>query len=539
VTTTATADRAPRASDRTPIGRAGRANPPDRTPTGDDGWAAIDQAAAPRTRLDPAPRVPWAVGVVAWTGVVTTAVLYGTLAVDRVAVSLRAAPLMGTWGWRWDGWQVVGMVPAAAVGTAVVAWGPALAVRLRWRALLAAAAATAAAWTMALAASDGWHRVTAPLATRHEYEPVAAGIGSGLDDIGAFLAGYVAGLRDQPIHVQGHPPGPVVIAWLADRAGLGGAGWLAALAVAGWAVAAAAALVAARAVAGERAARHAAPALAVLPAAVWAGTSLDALFAGFMAAGIAGAVVAHVRGSTRVAIAAGAVLGLGLLCSYGAAVTLAVPALAVVALAAARPSWGLARWAGAIALGVVAMLLAAGAAGFSWLDGLATTRDAYWDGVAADRPALYLTVAGNPAALALAAGPAVAAGLAVAAASAWRRTAGAGVSPEPASVRRGRRDARTPERAGAGTGVRPARTPQRASAGTGSVPPAAALLLPAGAVLAAAAADLSQLSRGEVERIWLPLVPWLALAAPGDRRGWLAAQVAVALAVQLFLRSPW
>jgi hypothetical protein len=52
-------------------------------------------------------------------------------------------------------------------------------------------------------------------------------------------------------------------------------------------------------------------------------------------------------------------------------------------------------------------------------------------------------------------------------------------------------------------------------------------------------ADLSQLARGEVERIWLPFVPWLALAAPGDRRGWLAVQVAVALALQSLLVSPW
>ncbi|MPY72608.1 MAG: hypothetical protein GEU92_21510 [Alphaproteobacteria bacterium] len=67
----------------------------------------------------------------------------------------------------------------------------------------------------------------------------------------------------------------------------------------------------------------------------------------------------------------------------------------------------------------------------------------------------------------------------------------------------------------------------------------AALVLPAAALVAVALADLSQLSRGEVERIWLPFVPWLALAAPGHRRGWLAAQVAVALILQSVLVSPW
>jgi hypothetical protein len=58
-------------------------------------------------------------------------------------------------------------------------------------------------------------------------------------------------------------------------------------------------------------------------------------------------------------------------------------------------------------------------------------------------------------------------------------------------------------------------------------------------LLAVAAADVSQMARGEVERIWLPFVPWLALAAPGHRRAWLAAQVTVGLALQAALRSPW
>jgi hypothetical protein len=188
---------------------------------------------------------------------------------------------------------------------------------------------------------------------------------------------------------------------------------------------------------------------------------------------------------------------------------LAVPALAVVALARAgasrgpapahpppgtgraRPSLGPARWAAHGAAGGAAVLAAAAAAGFWWLDGLAATRDAYWAGVGAERPGWYLTLVGNPGALALAVGPAVAAGLATAAAHAGRAR-----------------------------GWRPA-------------------LLPAAASSAVLVADLSQLSRGEVERIWLPFVPWLALAAPGDRRGWLGAQVLVALVLQACLASPW
>jgi hypothetical protein len=60
-------------------------------------------------------------------------------------------------------------------------------------------------------------------------------------------------------------------------------------------------------------------------------------------------------------------------------------------------------------------------------------------------------------------------------------------------------------------------------------PAAAAVLL----------ADVSQMARGEVERIWLIFVPLLAVAAPGHRRAWLAAQAGLALVLQATLASPW
>jgi hypothetical protein len=336
----------------------------------------------------------------------------------------------------------------------------------------------AAVWTAALAASDGWARLTEPLTIRHEYEPLAADVQALLP----FLSNYVDRLGEYPIHVQGHPPGPVVVAWALDRVGLGGAGWLALLAIAAWGGAVATALVAARAVAGERSARRAAPTLAVLPAAVWAGTSLDPLFAALAATAVALlALAGGLRRGGGWAVAGGAVLGAALLCSYGVAPLVLVAAVAVAATSE-RP-W---RAAALAATGVAGMMALAAAAGFWWPDGLAATGRAYWEGVAADRPGPYLTLAGNPAALALAVGPATAAGLAALTASKGR-----------------------------------------------------AWLLPAAALVAAAAADLSQMSRGEVERIWLPFVPWLALAAPGHRKAWLAAQVALALTLQSVLVSPW
>lgn len=446
-------------------------------------------------------------GLVGWTTVVAVAVVWGTLRVADAGVGIRAAPLMG----RWDEHAGWGLAPAAALGAAAAWRGPALAARLPWRRLLAATALTTLAWTVALAASDGRDRLTEPLTSRHEYAPAAAQV----DDIGAYVRAYVDHLGDQPVHVQGHPPGPVVLAWLLDRIGLAGAGWLAAVALAGWALAAACTLVAARAVSGEAAARRAAPALAVLPAALWAGTSLDALFAGVIALAVclvllvgvsrhrrsdpavsagderrSGSAAGQPRASsdTLLGVAGGVAGGCALMLTYGA-LPLLLAGTAVALTLAPRPF----ELAAAAGIGALAVLGAAAAAGFWWPDGLAATHGAYWSGLGGRRPGVYLTLAGNPASLALATGPAVAAGLASLASNRWRPSAH---GPHPA-------------------------------------------LLPAAALAAVAAADLSQLARGEVERIWLPFVPWLALAAPGDRRGWLAAQVAVALLLQSILVSPW
>jgi methylthioxylose transferase len=428
-------------------------------------------------------------GVLAWAAVVVVAVVWGTVAVADAGVAIRAAPLMGHW--RGHGGPAVAAAVLVAAG--LIAAGPTLASRAPWRVVPWGAGVAAAGWATALAAADGWHRVTEPLTTRHEYEPFAAGT----TDLGGFLAGFTHDLPTYPVHVQGHPPGPVVLAWALDRVGLGGAGWLAALALAGWGVAVAAALIAARAVAGERAARRAAPALALVPAAVWAGTSLDALFAGLTAGAAALAVLAVTRRSSRLAGAAGLAAGTALTFTYGAVIALAVPVLAGAALVAgdprplggsrgaARPA-ALAAWA---AGGAGAVIAVAAAAGFWWPDGLRATGAAYWGGVGGQRPAVFLTLVGNPAALALATGPAVAAGLA-------------------ATLSRTR------------AAWRPA-------------------LLPAAALAAVLVANLSQMSRGETERIWLPFVPWLALAAPGHRRGWLAAQAALALVLQTALDSPW
>jgi methylthioxylose transferase len=409
-----------------------------------------------------------------WLAVVLLGVVWGSAVVADSGVALRAAPLYGRWSWH-PGW---GLAPAVMLASVVVVWGPMAASRMPWRRLPWFTGAAAIAWTAALAASDGWSQLTAPLTTRHEYEPWAEGVG----DLGGFLSGFTDRLATYPVHVQGHPPGPVVAAWALDRLGLEGAGWLAAVVVAAWGVAVAAALVAVRDLAGEPAARRAGPALVVLPAAVWAGTSVDGLFAALTAVGLALAVRGAARSSAGHVASAGAVLGVALLFTYGAVAFVAIAAGVVVAVGA-RPRPQL-MW---LAAGVLVPLALAGVAGFWWPDGLAATGDAYWRGIGGERPGLYATLAGNPAALALATGPAVAAGL--------------------VSVFR--------------------------------VPDRRAWVLPGAAVVALVVADLSQLTRGEVERIWLPFVPWLALVAPGDRRRWLAGQAGVALLLQAAIVSAW
>jgi hypothetical protein len=68
-----------------------------------------------------------------------------------------------------------------------------------------------------------------------------------------------------------------------------------------------------------------------------------------------------------------------------------------------------------------------------------------------------------------------------------------------------------------------------------------------------AVANLSGLSKAEVERIWLPFAPWVVLAAAwlptraaAGRPSWLApasvllaAQVVVAVAVESLVLTPW
>ncbi len=380
-------------------------------------------------------------------------------------------------------WQ---LLPAVAVAAAVVAAAPAVR-RLRWPLLLPVAWAAAAAWACALAVSEGGGGLTGPLTAPGEYFGGLAALG---DHPLRWLATFTAKAQAYPIHVKGHPPGPMLFLWCLDAAGLHGPGWAAAVIIAAGSSAAVAIAVTVRALAGEETARRALPFLVLMPLAVWIATSMDALF--LCAGAWAVALLAHAcagRSPRALACAAGLLFGLLPYLSYGLLPLFALP---LVVLVLARPRWSV------VAVLVAAMAVVPSAftlAGFWWPDGVAATHLAYvTTGGSSRRPYLYFLL-GDFAVLGLLAGPAVARAAPLAA----------------RSLRRG-------------AGTRPV------------------ALLVAAALAGTVVLDLAGLTRGEVERIWVPYAAWLVPAAalhPAHGRRWLAAQAATAVLVQALVHSSW
>ncbi|MEU5565115.1 hypothetical protein [Micromonospora musae] len=418
------------------------------------------------------------------------------LVLNRRDVGLHAdaAPLYATWqphlGW--------GTPAALLVAVAVLGWGVRWGRTARWGALLAAGWAASVAWTLSLALVDGWSAgLTSRLTAQAEYLTEVPGV----TDIPAMLAGFTSRILDfRPeswsTHTAGHPPGALLLFVGLDRVGLGGAAAAGLACVLVGATVTVSVPVTLRALGAPEAARAVVPFLVLLPGAVWMGVSGDALFAGVIAAGLA---LLAVRGPTAAALG-GVLLGFALYLSYGF-VLVGVLALAVLVL---RPAARLrALLAGGV--GVLAVAVAFTLGGFHWWEGYRLLVERYYQGWAAERPYAYWVWA-NLAALLLCVGPVVGPALRRAVASAagraragWRRAALA------AAVR---------------------------DAGP-------AVVLPLAAAVAVAAADLSGLSKAEVERIWLPFAVWLLAAAAllpaRARRWWLAGQAVTALAVNHLL----
>ena len=219
-------------------------------------------------------------------------------------IRIQAAPLVGTFDLRVSG----RLLAALTVGTVLVFGGPRLVELVGWRTVLVVSAVAAGAWAVSLALVDGVQGLTSPLEARTEYLADVANVGSP----GAFLSTFVDRIGDYRIHVQGHPPGMLLLLSAFDRVGLGGPGWAAALCIAGGAVAVPAVLVAVREVAGEEMARRAVPFLAVTPAAIWIATSADAFFMGVSAWAVTLVVLAtgrHGRRSDAYALSGGLLFG--------------------------------------------------------------------------------------------------------------------------------------------------------------------------------------------------------------------------------------
>jgi hypothetical protein len=414
-----------------------------------------------------------------------------------VVLFAPAAPLFA----QWLPHVGPGSVFAVLIAFAVVAWGPGLAARLPWRRLLALGYVTSLAWTFALAMIDGWQRGFADRLTNpNEYLHEVPGI----TDIPAMLRRFSSRILDfQPdswtTHVSGHPPGAtLVFVWL-DRTGLSGGAWAATVCVLAGCLVTVAVPLTLSALHRCDAARATIPFAVLFPGAVWIGVSADGMFAGVTATGIALiAVATHGFRAGRwyavpLSVLGGALLGFGLYLSYG------LPLIGLVAFAVTLLGRSLTRALPLAVAGALAVVVAFTAAGFWWFDGYHLVVERYYQGIASERPYAYWVWA-DLASLALAAGPALVAGV--------RRSGVDFVRGRP--WQRGNR-------------CEPV------------------LLLVVAAAVAIVLADVSGLSKAEVERIWLPFMVWLlpATSLLPSRRWWLAGQALTALAVNSLVLTFW
>jgi hypothetical protein len=443
----------------------------------------------------------WAVGGL----VVGAVVLLAAMTVPRLTgVDVEAGgapPLLGDWVLRWAPSSLVAAALVLAAGT------PAVRDRLRrtpWTWLLALSWVGATVWMVSLALVDGVEGLGKILDHGTEYLQSARAV----DDVWALLRTYVDRIPldsadNLPVHLAGHPPGAVLMFVALVRLGLESY-----LAVGLVVVAVAATVPAAVAVTLDRlgareAARTALPFLVVGPSAVFMAVSADAVFAATAAwgmAALAGAGAAP-RAVTRwgLGVLSGLLLGWCLMESYGLGL------LALLALAVLLASPGTVRrraTTGAVSAGAALLVvLAFVPLGFAWWEAYPVLHERYWAGLADRRPGWYW-VFGNLGALLLCAGPVLAAGL------------------------------------GAGA----ARLPRLRTVRLGDRADAVSALVLAGVAMVAVA-DLSLMSKAEVERIWLPFVPWLLLSVvwlpPRWHRWGLVAQGIAALLLAHLVRTVW
>jgi hypothetical protein len=397
-------------------------------------------------------------------------------------VRVHWPPLHADWDPRLD----LLTVPAVVLGLLLVAVLPRLARTLPWRALLATAFGTAWLWIVAVAMTEGTEGLARTFERRQEYVYDAHRVGS----IHTMLQTFVDRIpMDAPdnwyVHVAGHPPGALLYFVGLDRLGVTDPFWIGVVCVTIASTAVVAVMVTLRALGSETLARSAVPWIVLAPSAVWMGVNGDAVFTAVAAWGLALLAVAAVHRRALPAVGAGLLLGYCVYLSYGLPL---LGILTVTVLVVAR-SWRPLPWALGGALAVAAAFTLGG---FAWWEAYPVLRERYYDGIASERAFSYW-VWGNLAA--------------------WTFTAGLAVwAAFPTAVRALREHNVLAQLAAA----------------------AAATIV---------VADLSGMSKAEVERIWLPFTIWIvalpALLPERWHKPLLASQVLLALLAQQLLLTRW
>ncbi len=395
------------------------------------------------------------------------------------------APFLGRYRWQFSiSSMVAPLVAVAVLGGTRLGWFE----RSRWGFVLAGSYLFTLAWALALAIVDGAAGLTRSLLDPDNY---LSDIGSVGDDPLAYLRGFTQDVRAHSVSARGHPPGPVLLLWSLQRAGLTDRLALALLITAVGALTVPLVLGSVREVCGETPARRYAPVLILAPSAIWAAVSVDVIVAVLGAAMVAAGVRASARRRTGLragawALLAGALLGVAALFSYAAPWL----GLSVVCLyfARRRPFLNLGTGLGALAPVVLADRL-----GFAWLSGLFAARDDYISRVEPYRSAPWWTAI-SLVVLLLVAGP-----------------------PLFASLRKLRNTPGWP--------------------------------FLVGAAVAVIASIVAGIARGGAEHAWLPFFPWLTVAAvaPETQGGepvpaplsLAGVGALVAIVIEAVLATPW
>ena len=305
------------------------------------------------------------------------------------------------------------------------------------------------------------------------------------DDPVGFVRDFVAESPDYSVATRTHPPAPVLLLWLLRRIGFTRPSLIGVVVTALGCLHVPAVAVAVRSLCGEVATRRLLPVLVLAPYAVWVAVSMDGVTAALTALFVALGVVASEPGRPpRWAISSGVVLGIAALFSYSVGWLAAIPL--VVCFIRRR-----ATTIAFVGTGALVPLALARAVGFVWPSGLSVAQ-ADWSVRVGPHRSWLLWAVLDLVVLVIACGPSI-----VPAARRIRRTPG------------------WPFVLGAAIGV--------------------------------GFAIGSGLSRGEVERSWLPFFPWLLVPVVGTQDGeparpsllLLALGAAAAVVLESVLRSAW